>query len=145
MSKGDSDIVRWLLENARPDLGWKNFQGKTAFTVAVEHKHEDTVDLLVSQLRTGQGQRFGILTQGRIIRFVGVFGITLDLMFTTLRTRGVFSSASWTSTRTAGLNDPLNIVQIIAHVLFISAFLYMLVEEENTGPKLSKLFKNHAR
>ncbi len=46
VSRADHDMVKWLLENAKPDLGWKNFQGKTAFTVAVERKHEDIAELL---------------------------------------------------------------------------------------------------
>ncbi len=46
VSRGHYDVVRWLLENRKPDLGWKNFQGKTALTVAVERKHENIARLL---------------------------------------------------------------------------------------------------
>ena len=46
VSKGYYDIVRWLLENGRPDLGWKNFQGKTALAVATERKHDAIAQLL---------------------------------------------------------------------------------------------------
>lgn len=40
------DLVRWLLENTRPDLSWKNWQGKTALTVALEGGHESMAALL---------------------------------------------------------------------------------------------------
>ena len=46
VSRGDYDIVRWLLENGKPDLGWRNFQGKTPLAVAVEHNHEKIAQLL---------------------------------------------------------------------------------------------------
>ena len=46
VSRGYDEIVRWLLENGKPDLGWKNFQGKTALAVAIELKHESIVQLL---------------------------------------------------------------------------------------------------
>ncbi len=45
-SRGHHDIVQWLIKNGRPDLGWKNFQGKTALTAAIEHKHDSIVQLL---------------------------------------------------------------------------------------------------
>jgi len=37
VSRGYPELVRWLLENSSPDLAWKNFQGKTALTVATEN------------------------------------------------------------------------------------------------------------
>ena len=43
---GDYDIVSWLLENGKPDLGWRNFQGKTALTVATEREDRRIVALL---------------------------------------------------------------------------------------------------
>lgn len=46
VSRGDYDTGRWLLENGKPDLGWKNFQGKTALAVAVERKNDRIVQLL---------------------------------------------------------------------------------------------------
>ncbi len=46
VSRGYYEIVRWLLENGKPDLGWKNFQGKTALAVAAERKHERIAQLL---------------------------------------------------------------------------------------------------
>jgi len=35
VSSGYEPLVRWLLENTEPDLGWKDFANKTALTVAV--------------------------------------------------------------------------------------------------------------
>ena len=46
VNRGDYDIVSWLLENGKPDISWKNFQGKTALAVATERKHERIVALL---------------------------------------------------------------------------------------------------
>ena len=43
---GHEHAARWLLENARPDLAWKNFQGKTALAVARERGLEPLVRLL---------------------------------------------------------------------------------------------------
>lgn len=33
-------------ENAEPDLRWKNFQGKTALAIAMEHGYSEIVALL---------------------------------------------------------------------------------------------------
>ena len=44
--RGDYEIVRWLLSNGQPDLGSRNFQGKTALAVAKERKDERIVALL---------------------------------------------------------------------------------------------------
>jgi uncharacterized protein len=46
VSRGHSDLVNWLLQNSSPDLSWKNFQGKTALTVALENQNEGLVQLL---------------------------------------------------------------------------------------------------
>lgn len=46
VSRGDTAVVRWLLEHTHPDLGWKNFQGKTAMDIALEAGHEEMVALL---------------------------------------------------------------------------------------------------
>lgn len=46
VNRGDYEIARWLLENGRPDPNWKNFQGKTALAVAIEHGYETIVKLL---------------------------------------------------------------------------------------------------
>ncbi|MGQ0548397.1 MAG: ankyrin repeat domain-containing protein [Armatimonadota bacterium] len=43
---GHEPVARWLLENARPDLTWKNFQGKTALAVALERGFEPLARLL---------------------------------------------------------------------------------------------------
>ncbi len=51
-SRGYQDMAKWLLENAKPDVNWKNYQGKTALTVALERKDEP----MVSLLRTHGGQ-----------------------------------------------------------------------------------------
>ncbi len=53
VSRGYYDIARWLLENGKPDLGWKNFQGKTALAVATERKNESIVRLLKEHGATG--------------------------------------------------------------------------------------------
>lgn len=45
VSRGYVDIARWLLENAKPDLNWRNFQGKTALAVAVDSGRKELVDL----------------------------------------------------------------------------------------------------
>ena len=46
MSRGDIRIVAWLLDNTKPDLGWKNFQGKTALKVAEELRVGEIARLL---------------------------------------------------------------------------------------------------
>ncbi len=46
VSKGHTELVEWLLQHADPDLGWTNFQGKTALTVATERGSEPIVQLL---------------------------------------------------------------------------------------------------
>jgi ankyrin repeat protein len=44
--RGHTEVVRWLLEVASPDLNWQNFQGKTALQVALEAGHAAIADLL---------------------------------------------------------------------------------------------------
>ncbi len=46
VSRRHNEITRWLLENERPDLKWKNYQGKTALAIALERKDEPTARLL---------------------------------------------------------------------------------------------------
>ena len=46
VSRGNHEIVEWLLDNAEPDVKAKNFQGKTPLTVASEHGNDRIVALL---------------------------------------------------------------------------------------------------
>ncbi len=46
VSRGYYDIVHWLVENGTPDLAQKNFQGKTALTVAVERGQDAIAQFL---------------------------------------------------------------------------------------------------
>ncbi len=46
VSRDDTWIVTWLLENTRPDLAWKNFQGKTALKLAEERQNSEITKLL---------------------------------------------------------------------------------------------------
>jgi ankyrin repeat protein len=46
VSRGNYEIVQWLLENAGPDTRAKNFQGKNALEVATERNNERVVELL---------------------------------------------------------------------------------------------------
>lgn len=46
VGRGHTDAVRWLLENANPDLSWQNFQGKTLLQLATEGGHTTLADLL---------------------------------------------------------------------------------------------------
>jgi len=46
VAKGSYEIARWLLENAKPDIGSKNFRGKTPLMVATERKDEKMAQLL---------------------------------------------------------------------------------------------------
>jgi uncharacterized protein len=46
ITKGYSDIVVWLVENASPDVNSKNYQGKTPLTVAIEAKRETIAKFL---------------------------------------------------------------------------------------------------
>ena len=46
VSKGHEAMVRWCLENGQPDLGWRNFEGQTALTVAKQRENESIIQLL---------------------------------------------------------------------------------------------------
>ncbi len=46
VSRGDTRMVAWLLENTKPDLNWKNFQGKTALKVSEERRDSEMARLL---------------------------------------------------------------------------------------------------
>jgi len=46
VSKGNYEIVEWLVDNAGPDIRAKNFQGKTMVTVATERQYDRIVALL---------------------------------------------------------------------------------------------------
>jgi ankyrin repeat protein len=46
VARGHLDLARWLLENAGPDLGWKNFQGKSLLALAEERSHAQIAGLL---------------------------------------------------------------------------------------------------
>jgi ankyrin repeat protein len=46
VSRGNYEIVQWLLENAGPDIRAKNFQGKTTLEVATVRNNEKVVELL---------------------------------------------------------------------------------------------------
>ena len=46
VSRGNYEIVEWLLDNAGPDVKAKNFQGKTALTVSSERSNDRIVALL---------------------------------------------------------------------------------------------------
>lgn len=46
VSAGHRPVAAWLLENADPDVAWRNWQGKTALDVAVERGDSAMADLL---------------------------------------------------------------------------------------------------
>jgi uncharacterized protein len=46
VSLGHVELVRWLLQNGDPDLSWKNYEGKTALTIATERGLEPIAQLL---------------------------------------------------------------------------------------------------
>jgi ankyrin repeat protein len=46
VNKGHLDMTQWLLENKSPDLGWKNYEEKTALTIATERGNTEIADLL---------------------------------------------------------------------------------------------------
>ncbi len=41
-------LAAWILENTDPDLAWKNFEGKTILTVAMEQENQELQELLRS-------------------------------------------------------------------------------------------------
>lgn len=43
---GDARMARWLLENAKPDLSWKSYEGKGLLTIAKETGKQEMLDLL---------------------------------------------------------------------------------------------------
>jgi uncharacterized protein len=45
-SRGHTELVDWLLRHGDADLGWKNYEGKTALVVASERGWEPIVQLL---------------------------------------------------------------------------------------------------
>lgn len=48
VTKGHLDMARWILENGNPDLGWKNYEGKTPLMIASETVNDSMVELLRS-------------------------------------------------------------------------------------------------
>ena len=46
VSRGNYEIVQWLVENAGPDISAKNFQGKTPLVVATERKNDRIIAYL---------------------------------------------------------------------------------------------------
>ncbi len=46
VSRSNYEIVKWLVENAGPDIRAKNFQGKSPLTVATERNNDRIVALL---------------------------------------------------------------------------------------------------
>jgi ankyrin repeat protein len=46
VSQGHAQLTDWLLQHGDPDLGWTNFQGKTALTIATERGWEPLAQLL---------------------------------------------------------------------------------------------------
>jgi ankyrin repeat protein len=46
VTRGYYDLVIWLVENASPDIGSKNYQGKTPLSVAVEGKQDRIAQFL---------------------------------------------------------------------------------------------------
>ena len=46
VSRGNYELVEWLVDNAGPDIRAKNFQGKTPLAVATEHKNDRIVAFL---------------------------------------------------------------------------------------------------
>ncbi len=46
VSRDDYSMVHWLLENAKPDVSSKNFQGKTPLSVAIGRRFDSVAQLL---------------------------------------------------------------------------------------------------
>ncbi len=46
VARGYQELALWILENGRPDLTWKNYQGKTALEVALERKDDAFIRML---------------------------------------------------------------------------------------------------
>jgi hypothetical protein len=43
---GDARMARWILENGKPDLTWKNYEGKDLLTIARETGKKEMLALL---------------------------------------------------------------------------------------------------
>ncbi len=43
---GDARMARWLLENAKPDVTWKSYEGKSLLTIAKETGKKEMLELL---------------------------------------------------------------------------------------------------
>jgi uncharacterized protein len=48
VSRGYKEMAEWLITNANPDVNWRNYQGKTPLTLAIERKDQAMLDLLRS-------------------------------------------------------------------------------------------------
>jgi ankyrin repeat protein len=46
VTAGHLDVVRWLLKNTEPDLGWKDFRGKTPLEIAQESGFVEIEEML---------------------------------------------------------------------------------------------------
>jgi len=46
VSRRHHKVAKWLLENGRPDLTWKNYEGKTVLAVALDGKDEAMAQML---------------------------------------------------------------------------------------------------
>ena len=44
--KGDVRMARWIIENGNPDLGWRNYDGKSLMNLADEAPNDDMIRLL---------------------------------------------------------------------------------------------------
>ncbi len=55
--RDDRKMAEWLLENAKPDLSWKDYQGKTILTVATEKGYTEMVELLKTHGATEKSDR----------------------------------------------------------------------------------------
>jgi ankyrin repeat protein len=49
VSNGHIALSRWLLENEKPDLGWRNFEGKTLLQIANERHQEEIAQMLLAR------------------------------------------------------------------------------------------------
>jgi uncharacterized protein len=43
---GDARMARWLIEHAKPDFGWKSYEGKSLLTIAKETGKKEMLNLL---------------------------------------------------------------------------------------------------
>ena len=46
VAHGDARMARWILETGKPDLEWKNYEGKSLLTIATQTGKPDMVALL---------------------------------------------------------------------------------------------------